>query len=774
MMGPDFDYLLAKSYPDCAAGAAPPAYARLLPHLRFVEDAGRAIVDAVGKKVLRQLDLDPEVWLSRLQRALVVACLCHDIGKANDGFQRMVRNKIPPTQQPARHELLSALLLADEESSVRAWALGLLSENGKHTDAENLLECVIGAVGGHHLKLDEEWKKASIALRDGGCDTSLQMLLTHSELKNLFGESVTTEVCFSLIEGKPNSLKDWHLPFKFGSRSFKDRLRNDPEWWRLAAALKALTAAADVAGSALSPEKVTPHKWVRANLAETQFVTSDKMHEVVRARLEGKPLRPFQKAIAGSGKQITLVEAGCGTGKTAAAYAWAATHANGRKLFFCYPTTGTATEGYRDYVAETDVEADLMHSRADVDLNDLAEVLDDLAEVKADEDKEEKLIRIESLRAWSPQVIICTADMVLSLPRNNRRGLYNSPAILTGSFVFDELHAYDNRMFAAVIALIKAMPGAHFLLMTASLPPERKNFLLRNIPLSQLAEMPSPIELEELPRYRFQLLSDKNKTAAIIEEAVPEKKKVLWICNQVKRAQDVYNKLKAKGFPVETYHSRFNYEHRKERHRNIIDGFDRERSDAAFIAVTTQVAEMSLDLDADVLISEVAAVPSLIQRLGRLNRRITPENKGTPRPAYFYQLGDALPYREREIETALVWIEELEKLNRALNQIDLAESFKILPQEDDDNEPLNTRTNWLDSGWFAEPESVRDLGVSISIILDEDKVACRQSAKERINKAIPMNFDKRRMEGWPEFKGNLIAPPDAIDYDAERGARWKQ
>jgi hypothetical protein len=64
-MGPDFDYLLAKSYPDCAAGAAPPAYARLLPHLMFVEDAGRAIVDAVGKKVLRQLDLHTTV--GRLQ-----------------------------------------------------------------------------------------------------------------------------------------------------------------------------------------------------------------------------------------------------------------------------------------------------------------------------------------------------------------------------------------------------------------------------------------------------------------------------------------------------------------------------------------------------------------------------------------------------------------------------------------------------------------------------------------------------------------------------------
>lgn len=763
MTSHNFNHLLAKSYTGCSSDMEPPSYARLVPHLRFVEDAGRAIVGAVGKKVLDQLDLPTDIWLSRLQRALPVACLCHDIGKANDGFQRMVRSEVAPFQQPVRHELLSALLLADEGGEVRSWALNLLKTSKGLADADFLLECVIGAVGGHHLKLDEDWKKASIAMRDGGCGVGLQMFLTHRDFKSLFGESVTTEVSFGLIDDKANSLKSHHVPFKFSSRILKDKLKKNLEWWRFAAALKALTAAADVAGSALSPEKVTPRKWVQANLAESQFVTPDEMHEVVRARLKGNALRSFQEGIADSNKQVTLVEAGCGTGKTAGAYAWAVTHASGKKLFFCYPTTGTATEGYRDYVAETGVEAELMHSRAGVDL-------DDLAEVKGDEDKTEKLIRIDSLRAWSPQVVVCTADTVLALARNHKRGLYNSPAILTASFVFDELHAYDNRMFAAVIALIKAMPGAHFLLMTASLPSERKSFLRKHVP--NLAEVPRPIELEELPRYRFRLLMDKNEIAAITSNAVNHGKKILWISNQVKRAQAIYDELKALGFSVKTYHSRFKYEHRKQRHRNVIEGFER---DGAFIAVTTQVAEMSLDLDADILISELATVPSLIQRLGRLNRRITPEDKGSPRTAYFYlpEGNDAKPYKEAEIETAQLWVEKLINLNRPLNQIDLANSLMALPQPDNHAELLDTTTNWLDSGWFAEPEPVRDLGISVSVILDEDKIACRQNAAERVKKPIPMNFDKR-MENWPEFKGHLIAPPDVIDYDEERGARWRR
>lgn len=345
--------------------------------------------------------------------------------------------------QPIRHELLSALLLADKSNGVRAWALNLLSEIGKYHDAEELLSCVIAAVGGHHIKLHEDWHKASIALRDGGCDSELQMRLTHPDLESLFRGTSVSEVCFSLDR---DLLKSLRIKFNCDSNDWKDKLESEPEWWRFAAALKALTAAADVAGSAVLPEKViSPANWVRANLAAAQRVTAEQMSDVVRVRLKGAKPRKFQEEIGDAKERVTLVEAGCGSGKTAAAYMWAATHAQGKKLFFCYPTTGTATEGYLGYVAETDVKAILMHSRAQVDL-------EKLQEVKRDEEEDDHLLRIESLRGWSPQVVICTADTTLALVRNNRRGLYNSPAILIASFVFDELHAYDDRMFAAVIA----------------------------------------------------------------------------------------------------------------------------------------------------------------------------------------------------------------------------------------------------------------------------------------------------------------------------------
>ncbi|MHB8745537.1 MAG: CRISPR-associated helicase Cas3' [Gammaproteobacteria bacterium] len=754
-----FDVLLAKSWVAAAPNERSPAYARLVPHLRAVQKAGAGIVEVAGDLILQQLDLPIDPWLSRLDRALRVACLCHDIGKANDAFQNMVTRKLDPTQQPARHELLSALLLADSDSPVRRWAKSLLEANQVNDETDWLLDCIVGAVAGHHLKLDEEWKKAALALQ-GGCGTSLRMLLTHHDLQRLFAEHRPAhEISFSLVNGQPEWIGAQRTPFNFRSHRWQDKLVNEPKWWRFAAALKALTCAADVAGSAMLPEKEPIHRWVTQTLSNR--VVSDQMREVVRIRLNGKEPRLFQKLIGESTKRVTLVEAGCGTGKTAAAYLWAAQHAQGKKLFFCYPTTGTATEGFLGYVHESAVEAKLMHSRAIVDLEGIAEVSDD--------EIEDHLLRIESLSAWSPQVIVCTADTVLALVRNNRRGLYNSPAILCGAFVFDELHAYDDAMFAALLALMKALPGASFLLMSASLPKQRKGILLSHV--DDIEQIPAPKELEAIPRYEFQWAEPGDAVLNLVREHVALGKKVLWVCNTVARVQRIFAEARRLGVNVKTYHSRFKYEDRKQRHRDVVNAFGPgERS--GLLAVTTQVAEMSLDLDADVLISEVAPIPALIQRLGRLNRHVTPEFPGTPRTVLFLTPSNEKPYTKDELALSKQWIEALQREGRPLSQDDLARRFHALAPNEVKSLPLGTE--WLDSGWHAVPGAIREGACSVSVILSEDESACRENGVNIINRKIPMNFAARHgMGAWREFKGNLIAPESVIDYDKEMGATWR-
>src|SRR5262249_46320223 len=152
-----------------------------------------------------------------------------------------------------------------------------------------------------------------------------------------------------------------------------------------------------------------------------------------------RPLRSFQERMAASVSPLALVRAGCGSGKTAGAYLWAARQYAGRKLWVTYPTTGTATEGYREYVSDADVVGRLEHSRARVDV--------ELFSLSDGEIDARELDRLDAIRAWGSEVVTCTVDTVLGLVQNQRRGVYAWPALAHGAVVFDEIHAYDDGLF---------------------------------------------------------------------------------------------------------------------------------------------------------------------------------------------------------------------------------------------------------------------------------------------------------------------------------------
>lgn len=752
--------LLAKGW-STEESAAPPSHARLVPHLRAVEAAGEAMVESRGAVILQNLGLDNEaVWLPRLRLALSLAAVLHDLGKANSFFQGMVRGKAayPPQAQPIRHELVTALLLLRNSGGLADWLRARIDQAGQSAVREPLFQTVVGAVAGHHLKMDSDWSEAFRGQNPIGGGTTLALFLGHPDLRSLFdqGWSPGDETWSLLRSDRATYPGRSQFAFNAQSVAWQDFLARSPEWWRFAAAVKALTVAADVAGSALLPEGVGVRGWVRDALSGGP--TGEQLNAVVAARLRGHTVRPFQRAIAESTPRVTLVEAGCGSGKTAAAYLWAARRAPGRKLFFCYPTTGTATEGFLGYVHESEVEAQLLHSRAAVDLERVT--------TTQEQEGEEEQLRVSSLSAWGPEVVVCTVDTVLALVRNNRRGLYGSPTILSGAFVLDEVHAYDDEMFAAVLALIRALPGAPFLLMSASLPAGHKDLLRKTV--GELGEVYPPAELEAIPRYRIQWAEGLDAAFEEVAEQLARGARVLWVCNTVARAQALFDRAREAGLPAVTYHSRFKYRDRVDRHRQVVDAFASPPG-ASLLAVTTQVAEMSLDLDADLLVSELAPVPALIQRLGRLNRRVTENQPGSPRLALVLRPGSDLPYTAGELADAEAWVDRLLSRGRPLSQQDLAEEFR--QQAGRRPLQLELRTEWLDSGWLAKPGMVREPGFTVSVILAEDADACRASAAERVRRSLPVPY-RAGMDGWPRVHGTLVAPSDVLRYDAERGAAW--
>lgn len=459
------------------------------------------------------------------------------------------------------------------------------------------------------------------------------------------------------------------------------------------------------------------------------------------------------------------MRAGCGTGKTVAAYLWAARQAAGRKLFFCYPTTGTATEGFIGYVPPDEIEAALIHSRAEADLEDILGNGDDAPAQRARD--------LAALSAWQAPVAVCTADTVLGLIQNGRRSLFSFPSLANGAFVFDEIHQYDDRLFAALLRFLAAFQGAPVLLMTASLQEQRRQALARTIAAAgeQLTEIEGPRALEAIPRY---CLRESNAELARheAERVLTLGGKVLWVTNTVDRCVETAMAAKDTGVPVHIYHSRYRYQDRLAHHRAVIRAFE---SEGAALAITTQVCEVSLDLSADLLVTELAPVPALIQRLGRLNRRVTEACPGEPKPALIIRPEHAAPYHSGELALAERWLAALG--SAAVSQADLARAFLALDSEQPVKPVLST---WLDGGPFAAQAPLREDGHTIEILLPVDAARCRDPngrplAAEITRCSVPMLFRPVMHEAdrWPRLGIAFVAPAERVAYSEEWGARWQ-
>jgi CRISPR-associated endonuclease/helicase Cas3 len=600
-----------------------------------------------------------------------------------------------------------------------------------------------------------------------------------------------------------------------------DKLKKMPAG-RLVAAAKNTLIAADMAGSALPRDMPNDdHRWEEIEKALTnkpkpsdlQFIVDWRLKRAKRKGEKGE-LRQFQILVAESTAPVTYLKAGCGGGKTLAAYLWAAQRYPNRRLFFCYPTTGTATEGFKDYLHPADadadendpdierlrqIDADLFHSRRDVDFEVILSTGADTKSADAD-----AAAKLEALDAWSTPVVACTVDTVLGLVQNNRRGLLLWPALAQSAFVFDEIHAYDDRLFGALLRFLRDVPGLPVLLMTASLPKVREEALvevlrkqgqtLNQIPTKEQFERWEKEEPREtLPRYRKEKITD-NDPLPIIKETLKSGGKVLWVCNTVGRVMDAADRA-AECNPL-IYHSRFKYVDRVQRHKAVIGAFDRK---GPALAICSQVAEMSLDLSADLLVTDLAPVPPLIQRLGRLNRKA---KAGDPtKPLVIIEPDGDLPYKQTELDAARMWLGELTE--KDISQQQLAEKW----EQSGDQPPELVVSAWLDGGPTTTVSELREASPGITVLMDEDaqpmiryenriRQAKKQAAKthsklprsiykplpgerlpkDRARRVIPMTPPPKAFNWWEwlRFKGILVAPSGTIKYNPMRGAEWNK
>ncbi|MCY6492315.1 CRISPR-associated helicase Cas3' [Leptolyngbya sp. GGD] len=750
-----------------------------------------------GKNWCRFFRIPGEAGRQKFLLNLRIAALFHDIGKANADFYAAVTS--PGFKaQTLRHEHLSALVLSLPE--VRQW----LSDND-----ELDVDVITAAVLSHHLKASE----SQITIKGGpeaneklknykwcqpsadAAKTSVVLYLQHDEVR----ETLQRIAVIAHLKAPPKLPTDvwqenshWKKAYQLGrsaAEDFKDECQDDLSRCLFLCAVKAGLIVADSAASGLVREGKSISDWIEEVVHAAPINSTDIATAILRPRARqitvrtGQPFKPrsFQTQMAEQSSQALLLAA-CGTGKTLGAWMWAEAQSKKYeigKVIFLYPTRGTATEGFRDYVGwAPEADAALVTGTARYELEAMQENPSDAIQGKdfqADE-------RLYSLGFWSRRYFSATVDQFLSFMEHSYSSLCLLPALVDSAVIIDEVHSFDRKMFDTLISFLK-----HFdipvLCMTATLPTSRRKELieagLQVFPTEADREILNDLKDKE-EHLRYDLVPVDNFDAAFDKavEAYRAGERVLWVVNTVDRCLAIAEKLEITlKTKVLTYHSRFRLQDRQKVHAKTIAAFAYEKDvedRKPAIAVTTQVCEMSLDLDADVLITEVAPIPSLVQRFGRANRHLARGDKFRAK-IYTYSppVKSIKPYIKEDLESAKQFLAELS--HKSVSQYQLAEALERYFKSERD---ADGSAPFLDSGYYAIPGNFRDTDdFSIPCVLDTDLEAVKAilESKETYKKepfiiSVPRKWAHQNTEHhrWlPKYLGVAEA---AGHYDnPERG-----
>ncbi len=715
----------------------------LVGHAERVCEMAQVLTDMMASSLI-QMSGCAETEAAYWKKAVMIGAWMHDWGKANDHFQKMLRN--PGFKQGIRHETVS-LIIAQELSD---WLAPLW------TGLPNWVRCAaLFSTSGHHLKFPDPYKDSrtgtEVTIHGGHGDFEAVLGLKNIEL-GLPSPPKLQSRSLSL-------LRSGHIRKTLGALERElDADYSDSEKV-LIAATKSAVMAADLAGSALPSRTPDARRWMKDRLG--RVLDEDQLAQVVSTKLCGRQPRRFQIKVSETPSRTALVVAGCGTGKTAAAYLWASRNAHGKRLFFSYPTTGTASEGFAGYLSDPDFDAVLIHSRAQADYRLLENMPSPLHE-----ESYLRQARLEALETWPVPAVVCTTHTVLGLLENVRRGIYAFPALLQSVFVFDEVHAFSYRLFSYLLRFLESFPGAPVLLMTATLPTAKRKALEAACRRrGGLDIITGPAQRESAKRYVVRKCSLEEAWSQV-QTCLAEDGKVLWVSNTVRRVMAALDRALDGGLPVQPYHSRYRYKDRLKQHRAVVDGFAPGKP--PLLALTTQVAEMSLDLSADLLVSEWAPVAAMIQRMGRLNRfEEEPSHLGT---AFFVEPENTRPYDREAMTGAAEWL-TLVADDEPKSQSDLATAFvDVLPGEGDDLESV-PHCEWLDGLWqtLKDQRAIEEAGYSVEVVREEDL-----NVGANVDVAIPMPIPKRPdWKAWDRTGRYLIAPAGTILYDSFRGAEWR-
>ncbi|MDX2193331.1 MAG: CRISPR-associated helicase Cas3' [Gemmatimonadales bacterium] len=356
--------------------------------------------------------------------------------------------------------------------------------------------------------------------------------------------------------------------------------------------------------------------------------------------------------------ELWVIESDTGSGKTEAALALYARLRDAGVVdgvFFALPTRATAS-AMRDRI-----EAFARHvspeAAASVVLaaGGIPSRLPGLSEIPTDADAQqgESLTRwaSESLtRALAGELVVGTIDQALLAALPVRHAHLRLASLGRLLVVVDELHSFDTYMLFILQELVAFIrqAGGIVITMSATLSDGALGRIARldsRRSLMEASTEPFPsvtvvarndarrrVALSSSPSRCRHYRTERMGEAAALDRAAQlaaEGARVLVLRNTVQKATDTFAHLAARGGtalfgvprrPPAPYHARYTDADRVAMDEAVRAGFGLGGTAGAGILVATQVVEQSLDVDFDVLMTDLCPIDVLVQRLGRVHR----------------------------------------------------------------------------------------------------------------------------------------------------------
>ena len=561
------------------------------------------------------------------KKLLLLACIYHDLGKINKKFQSKLSGKKQNGELP--HGLLSTSFI-DSKS---------LSENGFDKSDIKVLSYSVAL---HHERdlseIEEEDFSSEIELMNIEADYFLKYL---EKLQNIYFDYVNKNIEENLkysifkienekVKLKKLSKKYYKLNGRIYSQDFILSEKETFETFQKYVMLKGLLNKIDYAASSYIP------------VEEKNDFLEEKMDDFLKNVLKRdnpeNDWNELQKFMIHNQNKNVVVVAQTGYGKTEAGLLWIGNN----KGFFTLPLR-VAINAIFDRV-KNQIVIEKLENRIGLLHSDFREIyIEDIKKKEKNNlekmDNDELFIYMDKTKQLSLPLTVCTIDQLFDF-------IFRAPGfelkVATLSYskvVIDEIQMYSTDLLAYLIYGLKYITdfGGKFAIMTATLPGIITDLLKKE----EIEFVTTEPFINDKKRHNLKVLKEVIN-AKFIKENYKDNK-ILVVCNTVKKSKQIYEDLKNLEIEckeLNLLHSRFIKKDRAEKEKEISEFANSKRFKKNVkkerelknicengICIGTQVVEASLDLDFDILITELSDLNELFQRMGRCyrNREILDE-----------------------------------------------------------------------------------------------------------------------------------------------------